>query len=64
MYEQASNDRQEAQLLAVTCGTPPDGLAQSTLRLLTDELVHLEVVAAISHQPMRQTLKKTTSSHT
>ncbi len=49
----------EAQLIAVACSTPPAGQARWSLRLLADELVRLEVVEAISHETVRQTLKKT-----
>ena len=50
--------RQEAQLIALSCSSPPEGRARWTLRLLADELVMLEVVDAISHETVRQTLKK------
>ena len=40
------------------------GRARWTLHLLTDRLVQLQVVDAISHEPVRQTLKKTTCSLT
>jgi len=62
VYERALDGAQEAKLIAVTCGTPPDGQARWSLRLLADELVRLEVVETVSHETVRQTLKKTTSS--
>ena len=62
VYERALDGAQEARLIAMTCGDPPDGHAQWSLRLLADELVRLEVVEAISHETVRQTLKKTRSS--
>ena len=40
-------------------GKPPAGYGRWTLRLLADELVALEVVDSISHETVRQTLKKT-----
>ena len=61
VYERALDGRQEAHLVALTCGEPPDGQARWSLRLLADELVRLEVVETISHETVRQTLKKTTS---
>jgi hypothetical protein len=64
VYERALDGRQEARLIALTCGAPPDGHARWTLRLLADELVRLEVVEAVSHETVRQTLKKTTSGRT
>ena len=62
VYERALDGAQEAKLIAVTCGTPPDGQARWSLRLLADELVRLEVVETVSHETVRQTLKTTTSS--
>ena len=61
-YDRALGGGREAKLVAVACGAPPAGQARWTLRLLADELVRLEVVAAISHETVRQTLKKTPSS--
>ena len=49
----------EAKLIAMRLGTPPAGYGRWTLRLLADELVSLDVVDAISHETVRQTLKKT-----
>jgi len=59
VYERALDGAQEAHLIALTCGEPPDGQARWSLRLLADALVRLEVVETISHETVRQTLKKT-----
>ena len=40
-------------------GQPPAGYGRWTLGLLADELVTLDVVDSISHETVRQTLKKT-----
>lgn len=48
----------EAKLIAMRLGKPPAGFGHWTLRLLADELVSLEVVESISHETVRQTLKK------
>ena len=53
---------QEAQLIALACGTAPNGRARWTLKLLAARLVELEVVEAISPECVRATLKKTSSS--
>ena len=53
---------QEAHLIALACGTPPEGRTNWTLRLLADRWVELEVVDAISPECVRMTLKKTHSS--
>lgn len=50
---------QEAHLVALTCSPAPEGRARWTLRLLRDQLVALEIVESISHETVRQTLKKT-----
>lgn len=53
---------QEARLLAMACGTPPDGHARWSLRLLADRLVELEITDSISYETVRQVLKKTSFS--
>ena len=53
---------QEAHLIAITCSDPPEGSARWSLRLLADRMVELEYVESVSHETVRQTLKKTTSS--
>jgi transposase len=50
---------QEAQLVALCCGRVPAGQARWTLRLLAEELVRLEIVDSVSHETVRQALKKT-----
>ena len=52
----------ETRLIALACTTPPDGFAAWSLRLLAARVVELEVAEAISHETVRQTLKKTSSS--
>ena len=54
---------QEAHLVALVCGPAPKGRKRWSLRLLADKLVELEVVDDISYETVRQTLKKTNSSH-
>jgi hypothetical protein len=49
---------QEAHLITLACGAPPEGRASWTLRRLADQLVELEVVDAISPECVRTTLKK------
>jgi hypothetical protein len=49
----------EARLIALACSEAPEGRRRWTLRLLADRLVALEVVDAISHETVRQVLKKT-----
>ena len=62
-YERRLDGKAEAHLLAITCGAPPEGQARWTLRLLADRMVGLGHVESLSHETVRQTLKKTNSSH-
>ncbi len=52
----------EAHLIALTCGAPPEGHARWSTRLLADRFVALGHVEALSHETVRQTLKKTSCS--
>lgn len=49
---------QEAQLVKLACSQPPKGRSRWSLRLLARRLVELRVVDAISHETVRQNLKK------
>jgi transposase len=49
---------QEAKLIAMRLGPPPAGFSNWTLRLLADQVVALEIVASISYETVRRTLKK------
>ena len=53
----------EAHLVALSCGAPPEGHGQWSLRLLADRAVELGYIDAVSHETVRQILKKTHSSH-
>ncbi len=53
------NGEQEAQLIAMRLGKPPEGYSNWSLRLLAEQVVALEIVDSISHTTVRQTLKKT-----
>ena len=61
-YARKLDGVQEARLLALACSAPPAGRGQWSLRLLAERLVALEVVDAVSHETVRQTLKQTSSS--
>ena len=52
----------EAHLIALSCSEPPAGQERWSLRLLAGQLVELEYVDTISHETVRQTLKKMNSS--
>ena len=48
----------EAHLLAIACSEAPQGRGRWTLRMLADKMVELDYVESISHETVRQTLKK------
>ncbi len=50
---------QEAKVIALRLSKPPPGYANWSLRLLAKQVVELEIVDSISHETLRQTLKKT-----
>jgi hypothetical protein len=53
------NGKQEAKVIALRLGKPPKGYANWSLRLLAERVVELGIVDSISHETVRQTLKKT-----
>jgi transposase len=52
----------EAHLIAVACSRVPQGRERWTLRLLADQAVELGLTDALSHETVRQLLKKTNLS--
>jgi transposase len=64
-YHRKLDGEQEARLVALACGEPPEGRARWSLRLLADKMVELEIVEEeVSYQTVRRTLKKTSLSPT
>ena len=63
-YRRRLDGEQEARLLALACGAPPEGRQRWTLRLLAKRLVALEVVESVSYETVRQVLQQTGSSRT
>src|SRR3954452_4126913 len=64
LYARKLDGEQEAHLLALACTRPPEGKARWSLRLLAERMVELEHVDGLSHETVRRTLKKTSSSRT
>lgn len=62
VYARRLDGKAEAHLVAMICGAPPEGRARWTLRLLADRMVGLGYVESVSHEAVRQTLKKTNLS--
>lgn len=52
------DDDQEARLIALANSSPPVGRTRWSLRLLAEKLVELGYVETISHETIRQTLKR------
>jgi hypothetical protein len=50
---------EEARIIATRLGKPPKGYANWSLRLLADKVVELQLAPKVSHETIRQTLKKT-----
>ena len=48
----------EARLISLACSDAPEGYARWTLQMLADRLIALDVVETISHECVRQVLKK------
>lgn len=61
-YQRKLDGEQEAELIRLACSEAPDGRSQWSLRLLADEMVELGIADSLSHETVRQTLKKTGSS--
>ena len=58
--QQKFDGDKEAHLIALACSQPPEGHARWTLRLLvSEEMVELHHFSSISHESIRQVLKKT-----
>lgn len=55
-------EQEEADLVAMTCSTPPAGRARWTLELLQDRLIEDGIVLGIAPETVRLMLKKTNSS--
>jgi len=61
-YEKKIDGDFEAHLIALSCGETPEGYARWTLRLLADKVVELGYIDEVSHETIRQILKKTNLS--
>ena len=49
---------EEAHLVALYCSQAPEGHERWTLRMLADKMVELDMIASVSHETIRRTLKK------
>ena len=49
----------EARIIAISCGTPPEGFDKWTVRLLADKVIELQIINSISYVSVHRLLKKT-----
>ena len=63
-YQRKLDGKAEAHLIALACGPTPKGKSAWSLRLLAERFVTLEQVevSKVSHETIRQVLKKTRSN--
>ena len=66
LHDQARSGRpiridgaQRAKITALACSTPPEGRARWSLRLLADRAVELGYCESLSHNAVKEVLKKT-----
>jgi transposase len=48
----------EARIIALACGTPPEGFSRWTVRMLTDKVIELDIFSKVSRETIRTVLKK------
>ena len=58
IYERKVDGDTEAHLITIACSKPPKGFAKWSLRLLADKMVELNYVDSLSHETVRNVLKK------
>lgn len=63
IHRRKMTGEEEAHLIALCCSAAPEGRATWTLRLLADKMVEGHIVDSLSHETVRQTLKKMNSNH-
>jgi transposase len=52
------NGEDEARIIAMACSKPPPGYARWSLRLLTKNIIELQIMPTIGRETVRKTLKK------
>ena len=57
-YMRKADGDLEAHIIAISCSEAPEGFAHWSLRMLADKVVELNYVDSISHETVRQVLKK------
>ena len=59
VYKKKVDGDLEARIIATSCSEPPEGFSRWSLRMLADRMVELDYVDELSHETVRQVLKKT-----
>jgi hypothetical protein len=59
IYAKKADGDFEAHLIALSCSDPPEGFSRWSMRLLADKVVELDYIDSVSHETIRQVLKKT-----
>jgi transposase len=59
VYDKKTDGELEAHLIALSCSEPPKGFSRWSLRLLADKMVEMQYIENISHETVRNMLKKT-----
>jgi hypothetical protein len=62
LYEHRLDGEAEAHLVALACAEPPEGRDHWALRLLAEKMVKLDYVETVSHETVRQVLKKSVTA--
>ncbi len=62
VHRRKMTGEEEAHLVALCCSEAPEGRATWTLRVLADTMVEEHIVDSLSHETVRQTLKKMKSN--
>ena len=58
IYDRKVDGNTEAHLITIACSEPPKGFAKWSLRLLANKMVELNYVDSLSHETVRNVLKK------
>ncbi len=58
IYAKKADGDFEAHLIALSCSDPPEGFSRWSMRLLADKVVELDYIDSVSHETIRQVLKK------
>lgn len=53
------DSRNESKITMIACSEPPEGRAKWTFRLIADKVIELGIFEHVSHETIRNTLKKT-----